>query len=238
MARAIEALKLAVLSLVIFAGMAMAQEQRFTVREDGLVRFKVSVTGITRLSIVGDRITDIVSDNDVSMYQAKADKNTGDRFLRYIGDEAMPPKEGGYIITEKGRTIAFEILPIRATTQTVLITVKPNESRVDEAAEAGGFADASLGTSDSLVAALTEATRETIRKGIRTSRPGSGRNGSLVRSIRVGDLVGEVRVAAAGKSARQVREQEFYKSGVLSVWVQKNSLAAGERSWVVVVRNK
>ncbi len=238
MFRFFETMKLATLALLIFTGAAMCAEQRFTVREDGLVRFKVSVTGITRLSVVGDRIADIISDNDVSAYQAKGDEKTGDRFLRYVGQDEKPRKEGGYLITEKGRTIAFEILPIQATTQTILITVKPNEARADEITRSESFADSSLGSGDGLVSALTAATRETIHKGIRTPKPKSGKNGALVRSIGVGDLVGEVRVAAAGKSARQIREQEFYTSGVLSVWVQKASLAAGERSWVVVVRNK
>ncbi|WP_171182244.1 type-F conjugative transfer system secretin TraK [Ruegeria sp. HKCCD8929] len=230
----------AVLGIAIVVAQAVAAaEQRLTVREDGLARFKVSVTGITRVSIEGDRISDIVNDNDLTVYQAKADDRTGDFFLRYVGDAKMPPKEGGYIVTEKGRTIAYEILPIRATTQTVLISLKANQPRPEEAtAAADGFADASPGTGDGLTSQLTEATRQTIYQKIRAPRPSGGANGALISSLRIGDLVGEVRVASAGKAARQVREQEFYKSGVLSVWVQKNSLAAGERSWVVVVRGK
>lgn len=233
------------LAAVLAAGLAaacpvFAAEQRFTVREDGLVRLKASVTGITRISVVGDRITDIVNDDEVSVYQVKNDEKTGDLFLRYVGEEGLPEKEGGYLITEKGRTVAYEMLPIKASTQTVLITLKGIDPEPASAGggDAGSFANTSFGGGDGLSSQLTNATRETIVSKIRSPRPGGGGNGALISSHRVGDLIGEVRVAAAGKAARQVREQEFYRRGVLSVWVQKKSLAAGERSWVVVVRNK
>ena len=49
--------------------------------------------------------------------------------------------------------------------------------------------------------------------------------------------MGEVRVAAAGKTARAVREQEFYRDGVLAVWIARKDLLAGERAWVVVIRS-
>ncbi|OBY26821.1 TraK domain-containing protein [Leisingera sp. JC1] len=231
------------LAAVFAAGLAAAcpvnaADQRFTINEDGLVRFKASVTGITRISITGDRIKRIVHDEDVSVYQAKHDENTGDLFLKYAGPEGMPEKEGGYLVTEKGLTVAYEILPIRASTQTALITVRSKNPEPEAAAGSGSFAETSLGGGDGLAAQLTAATRDTIRSKIRSPRPSGGRHGALVSSHRTGELVGEVRVAAAGKSPRQVREQEFYRSGVLSVWVQKKSLAAGERSWVVVVRGK
>lgn len=231
------------LAAVFAAGLAAAcpvnaADQRFTVSEDGLVRFKASVTGITRVSVVGDRITSIVNDNEASVYQVRNDEKTGDLFLKYAGPEGMPEKEGGYLVTEKGLTVAYEILPIRASTQTALITVRSKNPEPVAAAGSGGFADTSLGGGDGFAAQLTAATRDTIRSKIRSPRPGSARHGALITSHRTGELVGEVRVAAAGKSPRQVREQEFYRSGVLSVWIQKKSLAAGERSWVVVVRAK
>ncbi len=231
-------------TLLIFVALvdpAAAAIQKFSVNENGLVRLKASITGITRISVEGDRIASIVNDDETSVYQVKNDENTGDLFLRYVGPEGMPEKEGGYIVTEKGLTLAYEILPIRASTQTVLIKVKGTQSSEaisSISSNSGGFAGTSIGGGDGFAGDLTNATRETIRSKIRSPRPGSSRNGALVASHVMGDLVGEVRVASAGKGARQVREQDFYRKGVLSVWVQKKSLAAGERSWVVVVRAK
>ena len=219
--------------------LAMAGTERHKVRENGLVRFKASVSGITRVSVIGDRIASIVNDDQASLYQVKNDEHTGDLFLRYVGPEEMPGKEGGYLVTENNRTIAFEILPIKASTQTVLISLEGVEPlAASSGANPEGFADTSFGGADGFVASLTDATRQTIAKGIRKPYPSSGRNGALIFRHRIGEMIGEVRVAAAGKTARQVREQEFYGSKVLSVWVQKPSLAAGERSWVVVVRKR
>lgn len=219
---------------------AQAAEQRFSVKEDGLVRMKASVTGITRVSVVGDRIASIVNDNDASVYQVRNDDKTGDLFLRYVGPEGLPEKEGGYLVTEKGRTVAYEILPIRASTQTAIITIKPHEAEVTASSSmgSGDFAETSFGAGDGYAAQLTAATRETIATKIHAATPGKGRNGALISSHRIGDLVGEVRVASAGGDGRLVKEQEFYKPGVLSVWIQRKSLGAGERSWVVVVRKK
>ncbi|WP_211299554.1 TraK domain-containing protein [Pukyongiella litopenaei] len=230
---------------LMVAGAAQAGTETHSVREDGLVRFRASITGITRVSVKGDRITSIVNDDQASVYQVRNDKNTGDIFIRYVGpDNTMPDKEGGYLVTEQGRTVAIEILPIRASTQTIIVKLAGVPATATSAGAAssgdaaGGFAETSIGGGDRLVAQLTDATRKTILRKIRTPWPKSGRNGTLISSLRIGDLVGEVRVASAGASPKQVREQEFYRSGVLAVWVQKNSLAARERSWVVVVRNK
>ncbi|MDV4146438.1 type-F conjugative transfer system secretin TraK [Shimia sp. FJ5] len=226
------------LAIALAASNVSAGEEHHRVRENGLVRFKASVSGITRVSVLGDRIASIVNDDQASLYQVKNDKNTGDIFLRYVGPEEMPAKEGGYLVTEGNRTLAFEILPIKASTQTVLITLEGVDSTSNTVSRDGGFAESGLGAGDGLIAQLTEATRSTIQKGIHKPYPTRGKNGALISRHRVGDLIGEVRVAAAGKDARQVREQEFYKANVLAVWVQKASLASGERSWVVVVRKK
>ena len=231
----------ALFMLCLWGAVASAAEQRFSVKEDGLVRMRASITGITRVSVVGDRISSIVNDNDASVYQVKNDDKTGDIFLRYVGPEGMPEKEGGYLVTEKGRTVAYEILPIRASTQTAIITIKAHEAEVTVSASGAGdgdFADTSYGAGDGYAAQLTAATRETIATKIHSASPSKGRNGGLIGSHMIGDLVGEVRVASAGKDGRLVKEQDFYRSGVLSVWIQKKSLGAGERSWVVVVRKK
>ena len=237
------ALRTALLGAVLLAALgAGAAAQTLSVREDGLVRFNVSTKGVTRISVIGQRIKQIISDGEMTMFESRADEQTGDLFLRYTGlDGTKPDNEGGYLITEEGMTVAYTMRPIAAETQTVLIDIKPSRLREadDEQPVAAGFADTSVsGSGGGLAAELTRATRETINQGIRSAYPTSGRNNARIRKIPVGDLIGEVRVAKAGKDARQVREQEFYRDGVLAVWVQNNSLGAGQRSWVVVVRKK
>lgn len=231
------------LAAVCAAGLALAcplhaDEQRFSVAEDSLVRLKASLTGITRISVVGDRIASIVNDDATSVFQVRNDAQTGDLYLKYVGAEETPAKEGGYLVTEQGRTVAYELLPVRSETQTALITIKGAEPETGRGFETDGFTGTVQGAGDGLAARLTAVTRETIQAKIRTAEPGGGSDGTLIASQRVGDLTGELRVAAAGKAPRMVREQDFFRTGVLSVWVQKKSLAAGERSWVVVVRGR
>ena len=229
--------------LVCAALSASANPQRFKVDEDAMVRFRASINGITRISVVGDRISSIVNDNETSVYQVRNDEQTGDLFLRYVGPEGLPEKEGGYLVTEGGQTLAYEILPKRSSTETVLITIKGgafDDAAATDASDgrlSGDFASTSFGASDSVTGNLVDATRQTIAAKIGSPAPTRGSSGTLVASHRMGDLVGEVRVAAAGKTARAVREQEFYRDGVLAVWIARKDLLAGERAWVVVIRS-
>lgn len=231
------------LCLVSVAVSASAKPQRFNVDADAMVRFSASINGITRISIVGDRISSIVNDNETSVYQVRNDEQTGDLFLRYVGPEGLPEKEGGYLVTETGVTVAYEILPKRSSTETVLIAIKGAAATTSTSSDAGDgrlsgdFASTSFGASDSVTGGLVDATRQTIAAKIGSPVPTRGSNGTLVSTHRMGDLLGEVRVAAAGKAARALREQEFYRDGVLAVWIARKDLAAGERAWVVVIRS-
>ena len=229
--------------LIFAAVAATANPQRFKVDEDAMVRFRASVSGITRISVVGDRISSIVNDNETSVYQVRNDEQTGDLFLRYVGPEGLPEKEGGYLVTESGQTLAYEILPKRSSTETVLITIKGGASEEVTPTDAsdgrlsGDFASTSFGASDSVTGSLVDATRQTIAPKIGSPSPTRGSSGTPVATHRMGDLVGEVSVDAAGKNARAVREQEFYRDGVLAVWIARKDLVAGERAWVVVIRS-
>lgn len=232
-----------VLCLVCMVASAFAKQQRFNVDADAMVRFSAALNGITRISVVGDRIASIVNDNEASVYQVRNDEQTGDLFLRYVGPEGVPEKEGGYLVTEAGVTVAYEILPKRSSTETVLISIKGDASNASIENDAGDgrlngdFASTSFGASDSVTGSLVDATRQTIAAKIGAPVPSRGSNGALISTHRMGDLLGEVRVAAAGKTARALREQEFYRDGVLSVWIARKDLAAGERAWVVVIRS-
>ena len=78
----------------LWAGDAAAE--RLSVLEDGLVRFNAATTGVTRVSVIGQRIKQIVSDGDMTMFESRADEDTGDLFLRYAGQPGTKPEpEGG-----------------------------------------------------------------------------------------------------------------------------------------------
>ena len=63
----------------------LAKPQNITVSEDQTVRFLVSTSGITRLSVVDDRVRKIVNDTRSTNFELQNDESTGDVFMRYIG---------------------------------------------------------------------------------------------------------------------------------------------------------
>jgi hypothetical protein len=83
------------LAMVLLGGAmpALATPQRHSVNEDGTVRFRATTIGITRVSVLGDRIVSIVA--DASSYDMRNDANTGDVFLRFTGQG--DGSAGGYI---------------------------------------------------------------------------------------------------------------------------------------------
>ena len=71
--------------LVVLIGLGLpvgvlAKPQNITAREDQTVRFLVSTAGITRLSVVDDRIRKIVNDTRSTNFELQNDESTGDVF--------------------------------------------------------------------------------------------------------------------------------------------------------------
>ena len=217
----------------------IAKAQNFSIKEDGSVKFVVSTTGITRLSVVDDRVRQIVNDGRASAFEFQNDETTGDIFMRYVGaDDDMPKPETGFVVTEKGLTFSYSMAPSKKTPLSVIVKLARTHTEKDVDSSKEAFSTSLSGSSDSTnVHRLVEATRETIRSGVKSSTP-RGANGTVLFTKRFGDLVGTLSVAAAGSKGRSVREQDFYKKGVLAVWIQKRALAPRERSYVVTVRKR
>ena len=72
------ALILTLLATGVFAG------QSYSVKPDGFIHLKVSLTGVTRISVKDDRIRRLV--NDDSAFGMVNDAETGDVFLRFQGE--------------------------------------------------------------------------------------------------------------------------------------------------------
>ena len=229
----------ALVLVMVLSGQAKAAD-RISVKLDGDVKINASVLGLTRVSVTDDRIKSLVSDAEASKFQITNDPETGDIFLKYVGEEDKYVGESGYLITDAGATIGFLIQPIRKRAESVLITITgrktaklaANEEEEGFIGAGGGFSDFAA---DNWVSSLTGFTRETIAKTITKNKPTSGRDGAFIRSHKGGPFVGELRVASAGKSSKLLREQDYYRDGVVAIWLQARSLAAGERAWVVVI---
>jgi hypothetical protein len=213
------------LAMVLLGGAmpALATPQRHSVNEDGTVRFRATTIGITRVSVLGDRIVSIVA--DASSYDMRNDANTGDVFLRFTGQG--DGSEGGYIVTESGMTVSYTVSPSNNPTETVLITIRPVRPREAGAAAAAAAARPAVAGRTAL------STDNVIAEKI--TRPQAPRRNGRVATYRANGLVATVRAASSGAQGRLLREQEFYAEGVRAVWIQRRSLGPRETSWVIVV---
>ena len=234
------------LAALVTVGLALPalSEQKLTARQNGTVKIAASPTDVTRISIAGDRVRRIIKDQ--SQFQEMNDETTGDVFLRYAGAHDKLTPETGYILTEKGATISYELTPRQGLgAESVVITINgvPDSPSVAAPRSPGGGAAPAFelaagegggGYSSSLVA----FTRATIDKHIAGKAPPSRSHGSAVATESASGMRARVLVAAGGKTGRYVRPQDFYGSKVLAVWVQRNSLGPNERAWVIVVEKR
>jgi hypothetical protein len=221
------------IALAILIGTTGYAAQNLSVEPDGTIRFEASLSGVTRLSIKGDRIRRLV--NTASDFEATNDPETGDLFLRYIGVGFFGEPETGFIVSESGVTIGYTLLPVEAPVETVLISLVGVELDAHEDA-VPDFAD-SFGYSDDIAEFATNIIRDIAQKHVLGRQVPSGRDGKTIRHIPGEGWRASLQIAVAGDDARLVREQDFYRAGVLAIWVQNAQLAAGERSWVIVLED-
>ena len=219
---------LAACALSLSATLALAQQSR-SVDPDGTVGFNVSTTDVTRLSIVGDRIRRII--NPDSIFEMTNDEETGDVFFR--ARQTGTTSESGYILTERGVTINFEMQPTDQPVPTVLITVNGSDDGSESAAPIGS----GVGFSDDIALMMTDIVRDVAAAHVIGKQVPSGRDGRTVRTVTGAGWKATVRIAVAGAEGRLVREQEFYRAGVRAIWIARNTLGASERTFVIVVED-
>ena len=220
------------LGVCVLAPMPAWTSQDRTVDPDGTITFLASTEGVTRISVRGDRIRRII--NDTTQFEMVNDESTGDVFMRFLGDVAR--RETGFIVTEAGVTIGYELRPTDRPVDPVLITVAGSAGHQGTAI-ASEFAPAlgdGVASSDGVAGQMVDVLRTIARAHVLGAVP-RGRDGRIVERVQGEGWRATVRIAAAPETGRLVREQEFYREGVLAIWVQRPELAAGERSFVVVV---
>jgi hypothetical protein len=218
---------IAAVCLMLMGQVAWAT-QNVTTEPNGSVGFNVSTSSVTRLSIVGDRIRRII--NPDSIFEMTNDEETGDVFFR--AHTAGTGSESGYILTERGVTINFTMQPTERSVPTILITVRGGEG---EQAATDSVVGAGVGFSDDIALMMTDIVRDVAAAHVIGRQVPSGRNGRVVRTVQGAGWKATVRLAVAGSEGRLVREQDFYAAGVRAIWIARNTLAASERTFVIVV---
>jgi len=206
--------------------------QNFAVVANGEVIFDVSTIGITRVSFTNDRIRRVV--HGETDFEMTNDEATGDVFMRFVGREAE--SETGYFVTESGITIGYTLLPVDKNVQPILIRINGLEEEVSSGDE-GDFG-AEVGFSDNVATAMTDIVREVAQQNVLGRDVPSGRDGRRIKTVTGEGWKADVMIAVAGTDGRLVREQDFYRPGVLAVWIANTQLGPNERTWLVVVRGE
>lgn len=219
-----------VFTIVLLIAAADAEAaQRVTTDPDGTIRFNASTTGVTRISVAGDRIRRIV--NDGSAFEMSNDEETGDVFFRSSGE--ADGAETGYIVTERGVTIGYRLTPVARTVEPVLVTIR---GQAAETEEVGEF-ETGVGFSDNIASAMSEIIREVAAEHVIGKSP-TGRDGRIVARASGEGWRARVQIAAAGQVGRLVREQDFYSAPVRAVWIARPTLGPEERTFVVIVEER
>lgn len=225
---------------------AHAEIVRLSTSPDGQIRFNVSLSGPTRISVVGDRIAKVLQSQ--SAFEMVNDEGTGDVFLRYSGNGGQVTKESGYLVTESGVTVGFVMTPKTGIEmQTVLVTIKGSRGSASLTSKTSGFAvnaapaatanqtKAPAQQSQSRTDKLAQFVRTVHARRIADKSPGRLRAGNHT-SYSSGGLRARVLVAnAAGGNVPH--PQSFYRSKkTIAVWV--GDQVANGKVWVIIVEGK
>ncbi len=231
------ALLIGLMVMLLSWSQAAADTVRLTTRPDQNISFDASVTGPTRISIVGHRISKILQSS--SNFEMVNDESTGDVFLRFAGGQ--PTSESGYIVTETGHTIGFTMNPkTELENHTVLVTLRGVSTsaavsqQTNAPASSSGFAVNSGGSGSSRTANLVSFTRQAYAARI-GNRAASGQRVGNFASYSAGGLIARISVASA-RSGQIPAERQFYRSSrTLAVYVDR--VISGGKVWVIVVED-
>ena len=215
--------------LALAASIADAAQNR-TASPDDTVSFSVSSTNVTRISVKGDRIRRIV--NDESAFEMMNDEETGDVFLRAVGPAAKP--ERGFLVTESGITIGYSFKVVAKAVEPVIIEVKGRDTAPDTThnAEVGG-----VGFSDDVANWAAEIIRSVVADHVIGRLP-KGKDRAVFARASGSGWRARVLVASADDKPRTVYEREFAGGRVRAVYIVKRTLAAQEKTFVVVVEER
>ena len=223
-------------ALFIFATSGIADTVRLTTQPDQNIAFDVSMTGPTRISVIGNRISKILQSS--SNFEMVNDEGTGDVFLRFAGGQPTP--ESGYIVTETGHTIGFTMTPkTDLQNHTILVTLRgvsntpaSGPAGASQATAGGGFTVNSGGAGSSRTAQLVQFARQAYATRI-GNRAASGQRVGNFATYSARGLIARISVASA-RNGQIPSERQFYQSSrTLAVYVDR--VISDGKIWVIVV---
>ena len=217
---------------VVFTVAARA-DQRIEVPQNGTVRFALSEGGLTRVSVVGDRIARVVTQDETEALQIASDEETGDLYLRLA--EGSVDRISGSLVLTSGITLKFHATPRKVDAQTVLVTVTeqktehgPREVVVRESRGTGHVSELIVHMRAAIVDGIGSAEVPELPSNVVVR---------LVETMGVGSYEADVFAVNGGGDGRTLSRESLRRPGALAIWVEKEALRPGETAWAIVLRH-
>lgn len=226
------------LGIVMTAGQGLA-DQRMSVPQNGTLRFTLSEHGLTRVSVFGDRIARVISEDQSEALMIASDEATGDLYIRVGEGEGHSHSaigaQTGFIVLTSGVTLKFVATPRDVEAQAVLVTVTdgttehgPREVAVRESRGTGHVSE------------LIVHMRAAIVEGIgRVNAPTLTGDATLKSHevFTVGSYAADVLIIGGGPEGRVVSRESLRRPGAVAIWVEKERLRPSETAWAVVLKH-
>lgn len=220
--------------ILAFCTSASFADQTFKRKENGKIAFKVSEQNVTRLRFKNDRVVEIITDE--SSFEHKNDETSGDIFFRKI-EGADASVERGFLITEKGVTISYQMTPVKKPVADIVVEVTGLEQKTRSASVTSravlGTAGRGIPAASGYKGGLINVMREVILKDLPAKKGGKS---GVRKRLKRGSYHIDVHVIKGGKTGKTISEANFARANVVAIWVETPVLTPGQSGWLVVVR--
>ena len=218
-----------------------AEKQEFKFDDTKSLVVKVSQTGLTRLSVQGDRLREVIGLDDTVVVDK--DEANGHLFLKGVRS-----KQTITVVTEGGALQDLTLIPEAKGSTTILLKqdLQPAKSEMDRTSfplgsslhqtsprQSMSAADVIMGFIRQLFAGYgTLCDKPTTRKAT------TGLEAVSTHHLRSHTLTGEVfTVKNTHENPTAICEKDFYQAGDLALAMSKKELEPGETAKLFVVRN-
>lgn len=218
-----------------------AEKQEYNFDDTKSLVLKVSETGLTRISVQGDRLREVIGLDDT--VHADKDEANGHLFLK-----GVKTKQTITVVTEGGTLQDLTLLPTAKGSTTILLKNVAQSSKTDGGRSPLSFGESirshlqtnPISPSDTIISFMRQlcAKQGTATETKKTRTTTGGLEAMSTHHLQTQNFVGEVyTVTNTHDHPTALCEKDFYQMGDLALAVNKQELEPGEQATLYVVRN-
>lgn len=219
-----------------------AEKQEYNFDDTKSLVLKVSDTGLTRISVQGDRLREVIGLDDT--VNVEKDEANGHLFLK-----GVKTKQTITVVTEGGALQDLTLLPTAKGSTTILLKNETQNSKTDVRRSPLSLGDSprsplasssSTSPSNTIISFIRQlcAGQGTAPEHTTKRTTTGGLEATSTHHLQAQNFVGEVyTVTNTHDHPTALCEKDFYQMGDLALAVTKNELEPGEEATLYVVRN-